>query len=118
MNLNKLIIPAVAACTLLAAGCDIDKTQDGELPDIDVTADAGNLPEYEIRKTEEGRLPDVDVDARGGELPEYDIDGPEVTVGEKRVDMEVPDVDVDVDTETKSFEVPTIDVDLPDDDRD
>lgn len=116
MNFNKFIIPAVAACTLLAAGCDIDKTQDGELPDVDMRADTGKLPEYEIRKTEDGRLPDVDVDVKGGKLPKYDIDGPEVTVGKKRVDVDVPDVDVDVHTEKKSFEVPTIDVDLPEDD--
>lgn len=116
--MNKLLIPALAATSLFAAGCDIDQTQEGELPDVDMRADAGKLPEYEIRKTEEGRLPDVDVDVKGGKLPKYDIDGPEVTVGKKRVGVDVPDVDVDVKTERKTFTVPTVDVDLPDDDND
>lgn len=118
MNYSKFIIPALAACTLLAAGCDIDKTEDGDLPDIDMRADAGKLPEYEIRKTEEGRLPDVDVDVDGGKLPKYEVEGPDVKIGSKRVGVDVPDVDVDVDTERKTFEVPTVDVDLPDDDND
>lgn len=49
---------------------------------------------------EPGRLPDVDVDVSGdpGALPDLDVDGPEVTTGEKTVT------------------VPTVDIDIPDED--
>jgi hypothetical protein len=90
----KALVPMSATVLLLAvAGCEAEKTAEGDLPDVDVSGDAGALPEYEVRKTKEGRMPDVDVDVEGGKLPEYDVDGP------------------DVDIERKTIEVPTIDVD-------
>ncbi len=116
MKLSKLTVPAIALSALFAAGCDIDQTQQAELPDVDVNAEAGQLPEYEVTQTQEGRLPDVDVDVKGGQLPKYDIEGPTVTMGEKKVGVDIPDVDVDVDTERHTFTVPTVDVDLPEDD--
>ncbi|HSN70960.1 MAG TPA: hypothetical protein VLT59_05600, partial [Steroidobacteraceae bacterium] len=54
----------------------------------------GNLPEYEVRQTEEGRAPDIDVDAEGGRLPEYDVETPDVDVGTEEKTITVPDVDV------------------------
>jgi hypothetical protein len=59
-----------ASCLALAA-CDVDQTQEGELPD-------------------------VDVNATGGELPEYNVEGPDVDVGTENQVVEVPTVDVDV----------------------
>lgn len=47
---------------------------------------------------ESGSLPNVDVTP--GSMPEVDVDGPEVTTG------------------TTTVEVPTVDVDVPDDDDD
>lgn len=97
MKFSKTLASASIALILGAtAGCNVDQTEDGEMPDVNVNADAGNLPEYEIRKTEEGRAPDVDVDVSGGNLPEYDVEGPDVTVGTKTVEVEVPTVDVDL----------------------
>ena len=52
----------------------------------------------DVDQTKEGELPDVDVNASGGQLPEFNVEGPEVNVG----------------TENKTIEVPTVDVDLPD----
>lgn len=46
----------------------------------------------EVEKTEEGSLPDVEVE--GGNMPEYDVDGPDVDVGTKEKTVTVPDVDV------------------------
>lgn len=117
MNFLKLSIPFVAASTIFVAGCEVEQTREGELPDVDVRADAGKLPKYDIVKEQDGRMPDVDVDVHGGQLPKYDIDGPSVSVGKKKIDVNVPDVDFDVDVraEEKSFSVPTIDVDLPED---
>ena len=55
----------------------------------------------DVDQTQEGSLPDVEVNASGGQMPEFDVDGPTVNVG----------------TETKTIEVPTIDVDGPKDDK-
>ncbi len=53
----------------------------------------------QVEQTEEGEMPEVDVE--GGELPEYDVDAPDVEVG----------------TETKEIEVPTVDVEPPEEDE-
>lgn len=119
MKRNKLIlISSMAASALLLGACEVEKTEEGKMPDVDIDYQEGELPEYEIRKTEDGRLPDVDVDVQGGKLPKYDVKGPDVDVGTKEVTVEVPDVDVDVDTEEKVITVPDIDVDMPEDEDD
>jgi len=96
MRRSSLLTLTGLAALMAVAGCDIDKTADGEMPDVDVAFEKGNLPKYEVTKTEEGRLPDVDVDVEGGKLPEFDVDGPDVHVGTKKVEVTVPDVDVDM----------------------
>ena len=53
----------------------------------------------DVDQTKEGNLPDVDVNATGGDLPEYNVEGPDVNVG----------------MENKTVQVPTVDVDAPDD---
>lgn len=95
-TLSKLLI-ALGMVTV-SIGCSVDKTQEGEMPEVSV--EGGNLPEYEIEKTEEGRMPDVEMS--GGEMPEYDVDT----------------ADVDVETETREVEVPSVNVDMPDDEDD
>jgi uncharacterized lipoprotein len=52
----------------------------------------------DVDQTQEGNLPDVDVNATGGQLPEFNVEGPDVNVG----------------TENKTVQVPTVDVDVPD----
>jgi hypothetical protein len=55
------------------------------------------LVSCDVDKTEDGELPKVKVDVEGeAKLPQYDVHGPEVTVGEKKVEMKVPTIDVDV----------------------
>lgn len=66
-----------------------------------------------VEQQEAGDLPDVDVDVDPGELPEYEVEGPEVEVGTTETEVTVPDVDVS--TEEKTVEVPTIDVEPPTD---
>ncbi len=69
----------------------------------------------DVEKTSEGRLPDVDVDVDGtpGELPSYDVDAPEVDMSMEKKKVTVPDVDVH--TEETTMEVPDVDVTLPKD---
>ena len=50
----------------------------------------------DVDQTKEGEMPDVDVNASGGQLPEFDVQGPEVNVGTENRTVEVPTVDVDL----------------------
>jgi hypothetical protein len=53
------------------------------------------LTACDVDKTKEGNLPDVDVNVSGGELPEYNVTAPTVTVGSENKTVEVPTVDVE-----------------------
>ncbi|MEH6744758.1 MULTISPECIES: hypothetical protein [Alphaproteobacteria] len=69
----------------------------------------------DVDQTEPGKLPDVDVaiDAEAGKIPEYDVDTGEVEVGTETETVLVPEV-VMVEEEV---DVPTVDVEEPEDDR-
>ena len=56
MWLRRLSLAAAAVA--IVAGCEVEKTQDGELPKVDI-------------QTRDGQLPDVDIE--GGRLPKYDV---------------------------------------------
>ena len=49
-----------------------------------------------VDQTEEGEMPDVDVE--GGQLPQYDVDPADVDVGTDTQRVIVPDIDVRTDT--------------------
>lgn len=49
----------------------------------------------DVDQTKEGEMPDVDVNASGGQLPEYNVEGPSVNVGTENKTVEVPTVDVE-----------------------
>lgn len=69
MRIGKLVwIPALAAAFALG-GCDVEQTDEGSLPDVDV---------------------------EGGNMPEYDVEGPDIDVGTDTTTVVVPDIDVDV----------------------
>ena len=69
--MNKSIKMLVGASFLAFAACDVDQTKEGEMPD-------------------------VDVNASGGQVPEFNVEGPDVNVGMENKTVQVPDVDVDV----------------------
>lgn len=73
---------AIASLTLFA--CQVEKEQEGEMPDVDVSADAGRLPAY-------------------------DIDAPDVEVGTRTETVKVPKVKIVV--EEEEIRVPYIDID-------
>lgn len=78
--------------TLVFAGCNIKKEESGELPEVD-----------------------VDVDAEAGELPEYEVNWADVDVGTNTRTVEVPKVMVVM--EEEEVEVPYITVDMPDEEE-
>jgi hypothetical protein len=80
-------IAALAAVSALGlAGCDVKKTEEGNV----------SVPKYEVQKTQEG----------GVNLPKYDVTAPEVNVTKKEVEVAVPKVT----TEKETVTVPSIDV--------
>lgn len=68
---SAILFTAATAMVLALAGCKVDKTQEGELPDVEVKAD-------------------------GGQLPKYEVETPEVDVGSKTVEVEVPTATVEM----------------------
>lgn len=70
---NTLALILASSCLALA-GCDVDQTQEGEMPDVDVNASAG-------------------------EMPQFNVEGPDVDVGTENRVVETPTVDVDVPAE-------------------
>lgn len=51
-----------------------------------------SLAACDVDQTEEGELPEVEVE--GGNLPEYDVDAADVKVGTDTQKVVVPDVDI------------------------
>lgn len=72
--MKKIVIMLAAASGLGLAACDVDQTKNAQLPD-------------------------VDVNATGGQLPEFNVTTPEVSVGTENKTVQVPDVDVKVPAE-------------------
>lgn len=48
----------------------------------------------DIDQTEEARLPDVDVSVEGGQMPEFDAEVGDIETGSKDVTVTVPTVDI------------------------
>ncbi len=49
----------------------------------------------DVDQTKEGELPEVEVNASGGQMPEFDVDTPTVNVGTEKKTIEVPTVEID-----------------------
>ena len=56
----------------------------------------------DIDQTEEARLPDVDVSVEGGNMPEFDAKVGEIETGTKEVTVTVPTVDIQAPEEEAS----------------
>lgn len=52
------------------------------------------LAACDVDQTEEGEMPEVNVE--GGNMPEYDVETADVDVGTEEKTVEVPTIDVDV----------------------
>jgi len=73
------------------------------------------LAACDVEQTEEGEMPEIDMSYQEGEMPEYDVDTADVSVGTEEATIEVPDVDVSM--EEEQVTVPDVDIDMPDDDE-
>lgn len=48
----------------------------------------------QVNKTQEGKMPKVDVKTSGGQMPAYNVEGPDVNVSSKTETIKVPTVQV------------------------
>ena len=87
--MKKLSILMLA--TVFAVGCNVKKEDKGEMPDVD-----------------------VDVSADAGELPEYEVNWADVNIGTTTKMVNVPKVVIVM--EEEEVEVPVLDVDMPNED--
>lgn len=53
---------------------------------------AFGLAACDVDQTEEGELPDVDVE--GGQVPEYDVDAADIDIGTDTTQVITPDIDI------------------------
>jgi hypothetical protein len=58
-----------------------------------VPAIAFGVAACDVQKTQEGKLPDVEV--KGGQMPKYDVDVGDVDVGTEKKEITVPTIDID-----------------------
>lgn len=58
----------------------------------------------DVEQTEEASLPDVDVSVEGGNLPEYNAEVGDVEVGEREVTVTVPTIDIESPEEERMAE--------------
>jgi hypothetical protein len=47
-----------------------------------------------VEKTEEGELPEINVEVEEGRLPQYDVDAAEIEIGTEEKTITVPDIDI------------------------
>jgi hypothetical protein len=95
MRKTAIAIAAMSAAAFALVGCDVEKTQSGNV----------DLPKYEVSKSKEGDVT----------LPKYDVDAPKVDVTTTEKQVTVPDVDVNAKSAT--ITVPKVDI-TPAKDRD
>lgn len=86
--MKKITFFTLAIFSIMLIACNVNQKKEGELPEVD-----------------------VDVDAEAGELPEYEVNWADVNVGTNTRTVEIPKVVVVMEEET--VEVPYIDVDMP-----
>jgi hypothetical protein len=72
MRQSAIVLAGLAAASLALVGCDVQKTQEGNV----------TLPKYEVSKTQEGSVTP----------PKYDVEAPKVDVTTTQKDVTVPTV--------------------------
>lgn len=70
MKFSTLLVMMAATAALSLTGCRVEKTQEGNLPDVEVKGDT--------------------------KLPKYDVDAADVDVGTTKTEVTVPTVDVNM----------------------
>lgn len=67
-----------------------------------VPAIAFGVAACDVQKTQEGKLPEVEV--KGGQVPKYDVDVGDVDVGTEKKEITVPTIDIDTPAQDRAEE--------------
>ena len=103
-NTGKIITGVVvgaAAVFALVTLIDVDVSGDLEAPSVEMVGGNIDLPEIE---------------SSGGEMPAVDVNTADIEVREREATVDVP-TDVDVETEERTIEYPTLDVETPEENK-
>ena len=73
--MKRFSIPTIALITALGltAGCDVDVTEEGQMPTMDVDVDPGTMPEMDVETADV----DVSMEEKTVTVPDVDITGPD-----------------------------------------
>ncbi|MFA0964482.1 hypothetical protein AB9P05_21930 [Roseivirga sp. BDSF3-8] len=96
----KLYHIAIASSFLLFSACDVDKTEEGEAPELEIEAEAGELPEYDV----DWANVEVDTRTKTVTVPKLVIVQEEEEVEVPYVDVSMPDGDDDMEERTVMVE--------------
>ncbi|MBF2046871.1 MAG: hypothetical protein IGS54_05795 [Elainella sp. C42_A2020_010] len=101
-NSRKLLSFALVLSLIPLASCRVEQEQAGELPDVDVSVEPGQLPQYDIQG------PDVNVG-----VTERTVTVPRVVVVQEEQTVQVPYIDVDVPGAERQERTITAEVEVP-----
>lgn len=68
----------------------------------------------DVEQTQEARMPDVDVSVEAGQMPEYKAEVGSISITQEQTSVTVPDIDVSM--EEKTVTVPGLSIKAPGDD--
>jgi len=88
--------------TLALSACEVSQTEEGDLPDVDVSVEPGNMPEYEVNWA------DVDIGTE-----ERIVEIPKLVVVMEEESVTVPVIDVSMDGTDQVERTLTAAVDVP-----
>ncbi len=66
--INLRIAAALAATTLALSACDVEQTEEGDMPELEVQG--GNMPEYDVDTADV----DVETETRTVEVPTLEVE--------------------------------------------
>ncbi|MGG6295650.1 hypothetical protein ACQ4M4_14770 [Leptolyngbya sp. AN02str] len=101
-NSKKFLSVALIVSLLPLAACRVEQERAAELPDVDVSVEPGQFPEYDIQG------PDVNVG-----VAERTVTVPRVVVVEEEETVEVPYIDIDVPGAEREERTITAEVEVP-----
>lgn len=78
----RLSLIAIPALLLGLTACDIQQTEEGEMPKVDVDVEEGKMPEYDVQTG------DVDVEEKEVTVPTLDYESPAEQAAEEKAGIE------------------------------
>lgn len=86
LTVKKAAFFAAAITSMFAlSACDVEQTQEGEMPEVEVTSEGGQMPEYDVETAEV----EMGTETRTIEVPTAEIQTPDEVRAEEAAEGEV-----------------------------